>query len=207
GEGVLAGVMDAVDWIAGLRQAKDLSTVPVGRRVVVIGGGMTAIDAAVQSRRLGAEEVTVVYRRGEDAMKASLYERQLAQTNGVLIRTWAMPSALHGDGGRVNAVAFERTMESDGRLTGTGETFTIPADMVLVAIGQVLVPSDLGGADVLALSGGRIVVDGERRTSIPGIWAGGDCVAGGQDLTVAAVEDGKQAAFSIDRALKGVMAA
>ncbi len=79
--------------------------------------------------------------------------------------------------------------------------------MVLVAIGQVLVPSDLGGADMLTLSGGRIVVDAERRTSIPGIWAGGDCVAGGQDLTVAAVEDGKQAAFSIDRALKGVMAA
>ena len=167
GDGVLAGVMDAVDWIANLRQAKDLSTVPVGRRVVVIGGGMTAIDAAVQSKRLGAEEVTVVYRRGEDAMKASLYERQLAQTNGVLIRTWAMPSALHGDDGRVSAVAFERTAETGGRLSGTGETFTIPADMVLVAIGQVLVPSDLGGADVLALSGGRIVVDGDRRTSIP----------------------------------------
>jgi len=207
GEGALAGVMDAVDWIAHLRQAKDLSTVPVGRRVVVIGGGMTAIDAAVQSKRLGAEEVTVVYRRGEDAMKASLYERQLAQTNGVLIRTWAMPSALHGDDGRVNAVAFERTAEPGGRLSGTGETFTIPAEMVLVAIGQVLVPSDIGGADVLALSGGRIVVDGDRRTSIPGVWAGGDCVAGGQDLTVSAVEDGKQAAFSIDRALKGVMAA
>jgi dihydropyrimidine dehydrogenase (NAD+) subunit PreT len=168
---------------------------------------MTAIDAAVQSKRLGAEEVTVVYRRGEDAMKASLYERQLAQTNGVLIRTWAMPSALHGDDGRVSAVAFERTAETGGRLSSTGETFTIPADMVLVAIGQVLVPSDLGGADVLALSGGRIVVDGDRRTSISGVWAGGDCVAGGQDLTVSAVEDGKQAAFSIDRALKGVMAA
>ena len=79
--------------------------------------------------------------------------------------------------------------------------------MVLTAIGQVLVPTAFGGADVLALAGGRIVVDAERRTSLAGVWAGGDCVAGGQDLTVAAVEDGKQAALSIDRALMGALAA
>ncbi|MCP8940606.1 NAD(P)-dependent oxidoreductase [Alsobacter sp. SYSU M60028] len=207
GEGTLAGVYDAVDWIAGLRQARSMASVPVGRRVVVIGGGMTAIDAAVQARRLGAEEVTVVYRRGEDAMKASLYERQLAQTNGVLIRTWAAPAGLHGDGGLVTGVAFERTAETGGRLAGTGETFTLGADMVLVAIGQALASTSLAGAPALKLAGGRIVVDGERRTSMPGVWAGGDCVAGGQDLTVTAVEDGKQAALSIDRALRGAMVA
>ncbi len=86
GEGALAGVRDAVGFIAELRQAKDLASLPVGRKVVVIGGGMTAIDAAVQSKRLGAEEVTIAYRRGEDQMKASLYERELARNDGVLIR-------------------------------------------------------------------------------------------------------------------------
>ena len=79
--------------------------------------------------------------------------------------------------------------------------------MVLTAIGQVLVPDALGGAHSLALEGGRIVVDAERRTSLMGVWAGGDCVAGGQDLTVSAVEDGKQAALSIDQALKAAEAA
>lgn len=204
GDAMLEGVVDAVDYIARLRQASDLSTLPVGRRIVVIGGGMTAIDVAVQSRRLGAEDVTIVYRRGEEAMKASAYERQLAQTNGVLIRTQAMPVALLGDAGKVTGVTFER---SDGRIAGTGETYTIPADMVFTAIGQVLVPNALGGADVLALSGGRIVVDAFRRTSLAGVFAGGDCVAGGQDLTVAAVEDGKQAALAIHQSLTGTLAA
>jgi dihydropyrimidine dehydrogenase (NAD+) subunit PreT len=207
GEGALEGIVDAVDYIARLRQARDLGTLPVGRRIVVIGGGMTAIDAAVQSKRLGAEDVTVVYRRGEQAMKASAYERHLAQTNGVLIRTWAMPVALLGDSGNVTGVTFERTREVEGRLVGTGETYTIPADMVFTAIGQILIPSALGGTDVLALSDGRIVVDQDGRTSVAGVWAGGDCVAGGQDLTVAAVEDGKLAAHAIDRSLMDSLAA
>ena len=91
GESELANVIDAVDYIAELRQAKDLARLPVGRRVVVIGGGMTAVDVAVQSKRLGAESVTIVYRRGLEQMKASGFERELAQTNGVLIRPWAQP--------------------------------------------------------------------------------------------------------------------
>jgi glutamate synthase (NADPH/NADH) small chain len=75
--------------------------------------------------------------------------------------------------------------------------------MIFKAIGQILIKSDLAdSADVMEFSAGRIAVDEERRTSIPGIWAGGDCVAGGQDLTVAAVEDGKRAAHSIDRQLR-----
>jgi glutamate synthase (NADPH/NADH) small chain len=207
GEGALNGVMDAVDWIARLRQATDLSTVPVGRRVVVVGGGMTAIDAAVQSRLLGAEEVTILYRRGEDAMKASAYERRLAQTSGVVLRTWTLPTALVGERGQVTGVVCERTAPRGGELVLTGETMTLGADMVLTAIGQVLAPDAFGGADVLSLKSGRILVDAERRTGAPGIWAGGDCIYGGQDLTVAAVEDGKQAAMSIDRALRGVAAA
>src|SRR5262245_31609430 len=77
------GVEDAVDYIAELRQAKDLGKLPVGRHILVIGGGMTAIDIAVQSKLLGAEEVTILYRRGADQMKASRFEQELAQTKGV----------------------------------------------------------------------------------------------------------------------------
>ena len=85
------GVDDAVDFIAELRQATDLAALPVGRRVVVIGGGMTAIDAAVQSKLLGAEEVTICYRRGKEHMNASEFEQDLAASKGVTIRHWLQP--------------------------------------------------------------------------------------------------------------------
>jgi glutamate synthase (NADPH/NADH) small chain len=168
----------------------------------VIGGGMTAVDVAVQSKRLGAEIVTIVYRRGYDDMKASLYERELAQTNGVAIRPWARPVALEGHAGAVSGVLFERTRIENGKLTGDGAPFRLEADVVFTAIGQIGTP-DIFGASAPALKDGKLVVDSERRTSLPGVWAGGDCVAGGLDLTVSAVEDGKQAARSIDAALRG----
>jgi dihydropyrimidine dehydrogenase (NAD+) subunit PreT len=199
-EGGLANVVDAVDYIAELRQAKDLAKLPVGRRVVVVGGGMTAIDVAVQVKRLGAELVTIVYRRGQEHMKASDFEQELAQTNGVLIRTWAKPVALEGSGS-VSAIVFEKTREESGKLVGSGETFKLDADVVFTAIGQLLSPSAYGGDQTLNGKDGRIVVDDQRRTSVKGVWAGGDCVHGGQDLTVGAVEDGKQAARSIHAAL------
>jgi dihydropyrimidine dehydrogenase (NAD+) subunit PreT len=189
------GAEDAVDYIAALRQSEDLAALPVGRRVVVIGGGMTAIDVAVQARRLGAEEVTIVYRRGPEDMGASGYEQDLALTSGVAIRHFARPVAV--EPGRAT---FERTAVVDGRLVGRGETFALAFDQLFKAIGQTLVATDLGEGS-LALEGGRIKVDAERRTSLPGVWAGGDCVFGGEDLTVVAVEDGKRAAASIDAAL------
>jgi glutamate synthase (NADPH/NADH) small chain len=167
----------------------------------VVGGGMTAIDVAVQVKRLGAELVTIVYRRGQEHMKASGYEQELAQTNGVLIRTWAKPVALEGNGA-VSAVVFEKTREEGGKLVGAGETFRLDADVVFTAIGQVLTPASYGGGETLNGKDGRVLVDDERRTSLKGVWAGGDCVYGGQDLTVGAVEDGKQAARSIDAALR-----
>ena len=196
------GVEDAVDYIAGLRQASDLSKLPVGRRIVVVGGGMTAIDIASQSKRLGAEDVTIVYRRAPEKMGASAYERELAQTDGVKIKFNAMPKRLVTHGNNVVAAEFEYTAETNGKLTGTGETFTLPADVVFKAIGQTLMPAGLnGGSDSIDMQGGRIKVDAERRTSLPGIWAGGDCIFGGKDLTVTAVQDGKLAAESINRAL------
>ncbi len=200
----MAGVEDAVDYIAGLRQAKDLATLPVGRRVVVVGGGMTAIDIATQSKRLGAEHVTIVYRRSPERMGASRYERELAQTDGVTIIFSAWPTGLSDIGGRVTGIQFEYTREEDGRLVGTGETFTLDADMVFKAIGQTFDGEALNGAIAgIELEGGRIKVDGERRTNLPRVWAGGDCVAGGNDLTVVAVADGRDAAESIHRALVG----
>ena len=193
-----SGIEDAVDYIAELRQARDVAKLPVGRSVVVIGGGMTAIDVAVQSKLLGAEDVTILYRRGAAQMKASAYEQHLAQTKGVKIKHWVMPKQVVVESGKAVGLRCEYTHEANGKLSGTGETFTIPADMIFKAIGQTYVDV-LGGQ--LALDAGRIKVDAERRTSVKGIWAGGDCVAGGQDLTVASVDDGRRAAESIHQFL------
>lgn len=195
----LQGLRNAVDFIAELRQSADLSTLPVGRRVLVIGGGMTAVDAAVQSRKLGAEEVTIVYRRGADAMSASRVEQQWAQTNGVHIRHWAAPQELLCEGGAVKGMRFAATALRGGKLVETGETFTLEADTVLKAIGQTYVAEPAGKA--IALQGGRIATDAAGRTSLARVWAGGDCRAGGRDLTVEAVEHGKLAALSIHEAL------
>lgn len=194
----LAGVRDAAGFIAELRQS-DRAHLPIGRRVVVIGGGNTAIDAATQSRRLGAEVVTIVYRRGPEHMSATAAEQEWAQSNNVSFRHWAAPLRLLGEGERVAGVEFARTRpDATGRAVPAGGTFVLEADMVLKAVGQVFVPGSL----TLAIDAGRIVVDAERRTALPGVWAGGDCIAGA-DLTVAAVEDGKRAAESMHRALMG----
>lgn len=188
----LAGVRDAVDFIAELRSTRDPAALPIGRRVVVIGGGMTAVDAAVQSKLLGAEDVHIVYRRGPEHMSASSAELHWAQTNGVTIHHHLAPVAIEGDKrGHATAVRFAKD--------GAGEeVFT--ADMVMKAIGQKLDDGVLVGAG-LALAGGRVVADTDGRTNIAGLWAGGDCRAGGRDLTVEAVEDGKRAARSIHAAL------
>jgi len=203
-ESGLAGVRDAIVYIETLRQTRHLSGLSVGRKVVVIGGGMTAIDIATQTKRLGAEDVTIIYRRGPEAMGASEKEQTWAQTNGVRIKHWARPVRLIAEAGALTAVELEYTrLDERGSVQGTGERFTLAADMLFKAIGQVLLSDGLdGGGDLLELSGARIAVDSERRTSIAGIWAGGDCISGGKDLTVVAVEDGKLAALSIDRALK-----
>jgi glutamate synthase (NADPH/NADH) small chain len=195
-----AGLRDAVRFIAELRQARDYSKVPIGRKVVVIGGGMTAVDAAVQSKKLGAEDVTIVYRRGEEAMSASDYEQDWAKRNGVTIKHWAAPKEVLAEGGQVRGMRFAYTRAENGKLVETGESFTLPADIVFKAIGQAFVAAPAGAA--IALKGGRIVTDGEGRTSLAKVWAGGDCTYGGRDLTVEAVEHGKRAAISADRMLR-----
>ncbi len=175
----LPGIRNAVDFIAELRQAADKSTLPVGRDVVVIGGGMTAVDAAVQSKLLGAQNVTMVYRRGKEHMSASLYEQEHATASGVTIVYGAALSKIIGSGA-VEGVEFAY----DG-----GETFTLKADQVFKAIGQTLV------GEVIAKDGKKLV------NHVGKVWAGGDCAAGGEDLTVTAVAEGRDAAEEINAML------
>ncbi|WP_321898901.1 NAD(P)-dependent oxidoreductase [Paraburkholderia heleia] len=200
----LDGVRDAVEFIARLRQADELSTLAVGRKVVVIGGGNTAIDAAVQSRKLGAEQVTLAYRRGAAQMGATWAEQAFARAQGVVLVEWMKPLRITGDT-CVQAVEFERTaLDAGGALRGTGEIVHVEADMVLKAIGQKLLPAGLVSLEALQLTAGgaRIAVDAHGATSVEGVFAGGDCAGhGAADLTVQAVQDGKLAARAIDRYL------
>lgn len=195
------GVEDAVEFIAGLRQARNLAKVPVGRRVVVVGGGMTAIDAAVQAKLLGAEEVTLCYRRGPAQMGASRYEQELAASRGVVLRHWLQPKSLKSSAGKLSAAVFAQTRLNRGKLETTGKTVEIACDRLLRAIGQALRADDFPPA--LKLDKGRIAIDAEGRTSIDGVWAGGDCTNRGEDLTVTAAAQGRDAAESINRALMG----
>jgi glutamate synthase (NADPH/NADH) small chain len=189
-EGGGDAVEDAVDFIARVRQ-DDHASIPVGRSVVVIGGGMTAIDAAVQAKLLGAETVTIAYRRGKAEMGASRFEQDLATSKGVAIRENLQPKAL-ADG----TITLEYTKADDGNLTGTGETVALPADQVLVAIGQTLdLPLDL------TLDGRKIKVDEHGSTSLIGVWAAGDCTPG-EDLTVVAVAEGRDAAEAVHQYLQ-----
>ena len=195
--------LNAVDYLATLRQSGDLSELPVGRRVIVIGGGMTAIDIAVQSKRLGAEQVDIVYRRGPEQMGASRYEQEFAQTSGVSIHHWATPQRIDKlDAG--TRIEFARTdIDDSGKLIHSGDTWSIDADVVFKAVGQTLEGHALADtSESFAMSGGKLHVDDEQQTSVAGIWAGGDCVHGHEDLTVSAVQDGKVAAHSIDKYLQ-----
>lgn len=190
----LPHVEDAIRFINRVRDGGPASPPAVGSRVVVIGGGNTAVDAAIQAKRLGADEVTLVYRRGPANMSATPWEQELARSNGVMIRCFATPVAITAD-----HVALERTRIDGHHPQGTGQPISIPADMVLKAVGQRLDEAGLLTAcgPELLLSRGKIAVDEGGRTSIAGVYAGGDCIASGEDLTVRSVEDGKRAAAAM----------
>ncbi len=176
----LPGVRDAVDFIAELRQAADKSAIKIPRRVLVIGGGNTAIDAATQAKLLGAEEVAILYRRGRAQMSATIAEQDWALTHHVTIHLYAAP------------LRIERGADALCVIT---ESRIFPADLVLKAVGQKMLP-----LEGVAMENGRIKIDRHYATSRPKIFAGGDCVAG-LDLTVRAVQDGKLAARSIHKFL------
>ncbi len=193
-------VLDAISFIESIRQAKDKSKVNVGENVIVIGAGNTAIDAAIQAKRLGANNVTLVYRRGESSMSATQWEIDLARRNQVKIVLWASPSQFNANN---STLEFNQTSLKDGKLVLTGKTFSLTTDMVLSAIGQKMDEQffdNSRGRETLSLSAGKIEVSENYETSIEGVFAGGDCIKG-DDLTVQAVQDGKQAAHAINEYL------
>jgi len=199
----ISGVIDAVEYIANLRQTSNKDELMVGKNIVVIGGGMTAIDIAIQSKLLGAEQVTIAYRRGKNAMAASEYEQALAKKHDVQIQYNLSPKQLITDESNVSAIEFDvMKSQNDGSIKATGENITLNADVVFKAIGQKLVTDGLTDNNSLELKKGRIVVDENRRTSLTKVWAGGDCILDGNNLTVSAVQDGKKAAISINETLK-----
>lgn len=191
------GLLAATDYIRELRQADDLTQLPLADRCIVLGAGNTAIDMAVQMARLGAHDVNLVYRRGIEDMGATRHEQDIAKANQVRLLTWAAPEEVLLDAqGQVRGMRFARTRLVEGRLQTTGETFELAADAIFKAIGQAFDGAALSDplARELKRAGGRIEVDEQLRTSIPGVYAGGDCVSLGQDLTVQAVQHGKRAA-------------
>ena len=191
------GVLNAVDFISELRQADDLKTVPIGRNVVIVGGGMTAVDAAVQSKLLGAENVTIVYRRGLEQMSASLKEREHATSSGVRILTNLLPKRIIEKDGKLEEIVFAYAKSSNGRLEAGSEEINLKSDQIFKAIGQTCdeISDKINGPSqkVITIEGGRI--------SGQNIWAGGDCSYSGEDLTVTAVAQGRDAAEDINRVL------
>ncbi|MGD9561613.1 MAG: NAD(P)-dependent oxidoreductase [Pyrinomonadaceae bacterium] len=192
----LDGVIDALDFI-GTIKTREWKSVPLGKTVAVIGAGNTAVDAVTQAKRLGAERVVMVYRRTEKDAPAYDYEMELARKDGIEFVWQAAPvGILEGEDGTALSLRCEKT---DGSLS----LFDIPCDMVIKAVGQQKLRSffeDVAG--VAVDDKGRVVVDGEMRTSNPKIFAGGDCVNGGAEA-VDASQMGKHAAQGIHRSLTG----
>ena len=191
----LEGVRESLDFIAETR-SKPFEDCRVGREVVVIGAGNTAIDVATAARRLGAARVTIAYRRGEASMPAFAFEYDLAKRDGVRFEWFAAPIRIVGEGGTVRGVEFART-SSDLRPI-TGSNFVLPGDMVVKALGQSPLLDWIDAIPDLEHRDGRIIVDPiTRSTTHAGLFAGGDCLRKGGEV-VDAVQDGKLAALGID---------
>lgn len=201
----LEGVVDAIRFIYEIRE-KGYSSVPVGDKVAVIGLGMTAIDAATQSKRLGAKDVTLIYRRTQNEMPCTEYELNLAKLDGCEIIWLAAPQRIKGRGGKVKQLLCSKMKlgepDASGRRSSvdTGETFTLDVDMVIKATGQVPFEK-LIKKNKLANKNGKIVINENFATNIQGVFAGGDAVNGGKEV-VDAVQAGKEAAKAILTYLK-----
>ena len=189
---VLAGVWQALDFIRQTH-TRPFADCEVGRHVVILGAGNTAIDAATASRRLGADRVTIAYRQGEENMPAFAYEYAIAKADGVRFEWHARPTRFLGRDGSVTGVELARV---------DAEPITLDADMVLLAVGQEPLADLVHELPGLASEGGRVVVDpATGATSLPKLFAGGDCLRRGGEV-VDAVQDGKVAALGIDAALR-----
>lgn len=196
----LEGVVDAIRFIHDIR-AKGYPSVPVGDKVAVIGMGMTAIDAATQAKRLGAKEVTMLYRRTEEEMPCTKHELDIAMLDGCEIIWLASPIKVKGSAGKVKQLVCSKMKLGEPDASGrrspidTGETFTLDVDMVIKAAGQVPFEK-LIKKNKLDNRNGKISINENCATNIKGVFAGGDAVNGGKEV-VDAVEDGKNGAASI----------
>jgi dihydropyrimidine dehydrogenase (NAD+) subunit PreT len=195
----LNGVEDAISFIHDLR-SNNFSSIAVGDKVAVIGMGMTAIDAATQAKRLGAKEVTLVYRRTEAEKPCTDVELNIAKLDGCKIIWLAAPKEIIGNEGKVAKLICSVMKLGDADASGrrspidTGETFTLEVDMVIKAAGQMPF-QELIDQNKLQNANGKIQID-KTATSIKGVFAGGDCVNGGKEV-VDAVQAGKEGAASI----------
>jgi glutamate synthase (NADPH/NADH) small chain len=203
----LSGVIDALEFIDHVH-TRPLHTVPVGERVAVIGGGNTAIDAVTQAKRLGAREVTLIYRRSEHEMPAYKFEQELAKSDGARFLFNVAPIEILADAsGHVTGLKLVRTASSKGHvLLLSGTEFVEPFDMVIKAIGEqkqaALLKKLFPG---LALDAhGVVVCEHETgQTNLPKFFTGGDCANGGREV-VNAVAEGKRAARGIHVFLGGI---
>ncbi len=195
----LSGVEDAITFIYNIRD-KGFEQVPVGDKVAVIGMGMTAIDAATQAKRLGAKEVTMLYRRTQEEMPCTQHELDIAMLDGCKIIWLAAPKEISGTDGKATELvcSIMKLGEPDesGRRSpvDTGETFSLPVDMVIKAAGQMPFEKLIIDNGIMDNKGKVIISNNE--TNIRGVFAGGDCVNGGKEV-VDAVQAGKEGAASI----------
>ncbi len=195
----MEGVVDAIEFIYNLR-SKTLNQVAVGDKVAVIGLGMTAIDAATQAKRLGAKEVTIVYRRTQAEMPCTQVELDLAMLDGCRLVWLAAPREVLGENGKVTSLVCSEMQlgqpDTSGRRSpvDTGKTFTLEVDMVIKAAGQTPF-QELVRSSGIDEKGGKIMINGNR-TNLAKIFAGGDCVNGGKEV-VDAVQAGKEGADAI----------
>jgi len=204
----LDGVVDALDFIEKVTSRK-WTSVDVGRRVAVIGAGNTAIDAVTEARRLGAEEVMIIYRRGRGEMPAFDFEYELAAGEGILFHFLTSPKRIIGSG-HVEAIECVRMRlgepDAGGRRRAEpipGSEFQIPVDMVIKSVGQNIEKTFLKMIPNVECSGGNVVVNPHSyQTGNPKFFAGGDCINGGMEVVNAAF-DGKQAAHGIDEFIFG----
>jgi len=195
----LEGVVDAISFIYDIR-AKGFSTVPVGDKVAVIGMGMTAIDAATQAKRLGAKEVTMLYRRTQDEMPCTEVELDIAMLDGCKIIWLTAPKEVKGINGKVTELVCSKMKLGEPDTSGrrspidTGETFTLDVDMVIKAAGQTPFEDLIEDLKIQNLKG-KITIDGNCSTNIQGVFAGGDAVNGGKEVVDAVQALGSMAPY------------
>jgi dihydropyrimidine dehydrogenase (NAD+) subunit PreT len=177
-----------------------LSLIKVGDKVAVIGMGMTAIDAATQAKRLGANEVTMVYRRTEAEKNCTQHELDIARLDGCATLWLAAPKEIVGENGKVKALVCDvmKLGEPDAKgkpaPIATGETITLDVDMVIKATGQNPFKDLINSYDLKNVNG-KIAIENQT-TNLTKVFAGGDCVNGGKEV-VDAVQAGKNGASAI----------